>query len=515
MTKCSIPISELKFFHSLVKAYLRGSEDLKELYSFPPNEEGLIRSMDSKAINFTKREVLSKVVDYNYGSRKWITDIEKKNLANLKEGALCVTTAHQPNLFLGPLYTLTKAISTIALTNQLNKIQSKRQIVPVFIIGSEDHDKEELLNVTLFGKRYEWATNQKGSIGGMIMDESLEGILHEFVSKFGDSDHAVQLRAIYLESYQRGTTLAQGYGDVLRRLLGKYGLIVLDINLPEVKAEMKSVFHEEIANGFSLKSTEETIRFLSNNYHVQAMPSEINLFEFREGERVKIKKKTADLIEKVEAKPEAFSPSVILRPLMQQMIIPSIANIGGGAEVAYWLELKNIFDAKEIDFPALVLRDIYSVLDEKSWSKWTESGLNERDFFLSIDEINRKLVLSGNDLETSEKLNIADLKSFFSNLEMQISKVDKTLVASVLAEKAKSIKSVETIYEKAVRSLKRSDESRLSSIEKIKNKVFSDQSLTERIENFSSSYILYGDHWIEDMIQSHNPLKAEWTLDLR
>lgn len=515
MTKCSISISELYFFSPLVKDYLSENPNLKNLYSNPPNEEGLLKSIDSKASNYNKRGVLSKVVDDNYSNKTWINEKEGKNIALLKGEALCVTTAHQPNLFLGPLYTLTKAISAISLANHLNKVQTKRQIVPVFIIGGEDHDQEELLHVYLFGNQYKWETSQIGSVGKMIVDDSLISILHEFTSKFGETENAKLLRSIFHESYQKGATLSQAFGEVLRRLLGKYGLIVLDINIPEVKQEMKGIFHKEIESGFAINATRETIEFLSKNYSVQANPTEINLFEYVSDERVKIKEKRQELIEKLESSPESFSPSVILRPLMQQMIMPSIANIGGGAEVAYWLELKAIFDTEAVDFPVILLRDIYSVLDQKSWDKWKANGLTEKDFFLDKEELIKKIILEGNSRNLEIEKRKSEISDVFRSIGLEIGEIDKSLIGSVEAEQVKAHKAIEQLYHKAIKSIKRNEEVKLSAMEKIKNKVFEKDSLKEREENFASYYIQYGERWIEDMIENHHPLKGEWTLDIR
>lgn len=514
MTECTISISELGFIPPLVRDYLSGNRDLEFLYQFPPNEQGLIQSILSKTKNFHHREVFSKVVSTNYPDQKELTAKESENIRKLLENGLVVTTAHQPNLFLGPMYVFTKAVSTISLANHLNGIQSECHIVPVFIIGSEDHDKEELLHMEVFGNRYEWNTHQKGAVGSMLVDESLIELLDKILVKFGDSVEAKYLKEVFRTSYQIGKTLAQAFGDMLRQLFGKHGLMVLDINIPEVKEAMQGVFLKELESQFSKKQTASTIDFLAKNYHVQAPPTDINLFEYREGERIKIKSPSEETIQRLRQSPTSYSPSVILRPLMQQIVVPSIANIGGAAEVAYWLELKPIFEEEKVDFPVILLRDIYSILDEKSWKKWKEASLDERDFFISIDEFKRKIATSNYDLEADQKEDLEEVEKLFESVKIKIKQIDASLEGTAIAESVKTRKAIEMLYGKAIKSLKNREESKIQSLEKIRNKVFEDNTLKERRENFASYYLQYGESWIENCISHLSPLDNLWRLDI-
>ena len=151
-----ISIQDLPFFSALVKDYLIGNEKVQSLHSFYPNMEGLKQALLSKEKNYTQRNLLQNLLEYNYAGAKNLRPKESENIVLLKENGYAVTTAHQPNLFLGPLYTLTKAVSVISLAEQMNEALGEKNIVPIFVIGSEDHDKEELLHTYLFGKKYEW-----------------------------------------------------------------------------------------------------------------------------------------------------------------------------------------------------------------------------------------------------------------------------------------------------------------------------------------------------------------------
>jgi bacillithiol biosynthesis cysteine-adding enzyme BshC len=509
-----LDITQLPFFSSLVKDYLTESEKTNQLYTFAPSTDGLLKSLVSKEKNYTQRNLLIDVIDKNYTSTNKLSQQEIDNLNLLKENGLAVTTAHQPNLFLGPLYTLTKAISTISISNQINEALGEKKIVPIFVIGSEDHDKEEILHTYLFGKKYEWVTSQKGPIGSMVIDESFLCVLNEWLNAFGTMPYAGELKDLYSSSYILNRTIAEGFTSLLRNLLGSYGLIVLDLNMREVKEAMVPIFEKELKEKFSANTLKSNLDFIRKNYSVQAEPREINLFEYKDGERIRIDEVDEKLIAKLKSSPESFSPNVILRPLMQQTVLPSIANIGGGAEVSYWLQLKPIFKAANIDFPVIVLRDIISVLDIKSWEKWTYSGYTTLDLFLPIDELKKKIALKDSNLEAEFSKTENELTMSFSGLESILTSIDKSLQGSYESELVKLKKSMELLYGKAIKAEKRKHEESIAALEKIKSKVFEDNYLIERKENFSAYYLKGGKDWIEAMIASSSPLNTEWKLNL-
>lgn len=510
----SISIGDLPFFSKLVKDYLKAEPKTQGLYSFNPNLDGFQKALVSKEGNYTHRELLKIIIDKNYTADYTPTTKEVENLNLLKSNGFGVTTAHQPNLFLGPLYTITKAISTIALANKLNLELKEKKVVPIFVIGSEDHDKEELLHTYLFGKKYEWSTKQKGAIGSMVIDESFIQILNEWTTAFGNTPFTEELKAIYNSSYQLNTTIAHSTSLILKKFFSQYGLIVLDLNHKEVKNIMVPIFEKELKENFAINTLKSNLEYLRTEYSVQAEPRDINLFEYKNGERIRIDKVDSTLVENLKSNPEGFSPNVILRPLMQQTVLPSIANIGGGAEVSYWLELKPIFDAAKVDFPAIVLRDLYSPLDKKSYDKWIDNKLNLSDFLTHIDELKKKIALQDSNIESDfNSIENATLDSF-KKIESKLVEIDKSLSGSYQAEFIKLQKSIELLYSKAVKAEKKKSEDLINSLEKIKHKVFESNYLIERKENFSSYYLKYGNTWIENMIKRADPLKGEWKLDI-
>jgi hypothetical protein len=182
--------------------------------------------------------------------------------------------------------------------------------------------------------------------------------------------------------------------------------------------------------------------------------------------------------------------------------------------VSYWLQLKPIFESVHIDFPVILLRDIVSVLDTKSWEKWTSSGYTELDFFLPVDELKKKIALKDSDLELEFSRAEKELTIQFASLETLMTSIDKSLKGFYESELVKLKKSLELLYSKAVKAEKRKHEESIAALEKIKSKIFEDNYLIERKENFSAYYLKGGKDWIEAMITNANPLDAEWKLNL-
>lgn len=512
MKEKSLAISSLGVFNSLVTDYLAEDENIRKLYSYSPTVSGLLNALTDKSKSYNQRALLKKIIAYNYPDLESIPNKLKTHIDLLSDNGYAITTAHQPALFLGPQYIITKAVSCIKTSLIINQAQSEHPIIPVFIIGSEDHDQDEILSVYLFGKNYHWDSRQKGSVGSMIINQDLVDLCLEFTSKFGDSLFANELKDLFLASYKIGSTISRAFASILNTLFRDYGLVVLDINIPEVKKLLYPTFQEEIENSKAKTLTQSTIEFLNSNYKVQANPTEINLFYYSEGDRIKIKKKEEIDLGLCLQNPSLLSPSVILRPLMQQIVIPSIANIGGGAELAYWLELKPIFDYYKVDFPVILLRDIISFLDKKSMTRWEEYGLNLSSFFTRDDIFLSQFVRQDSSIDDNKEKALDEAERLFQKLKLQIGLIDKTLVASVDGEHIKLKKGIDFIYNKAVKALKSKEDIKLQSALKIKHKVFVDDTLTERIQNFSAYYILQGKEWIDHLISISDPFDQKWKI---
>jgi bacillithiol biosynthesis cysteine-adding enzyme BshC len=494
----SIPIEKIRIFNKLIDDYYVFKEKTREIISFQPNFEGIKESSKVKSQNFNQRDLLIKILDQNYQNLTPPSEV-LNNIEILKKEGLAIVTAHQPNLLLGPFYTISKAISTIALCQKLNKSNIGFHYTPVFVIGSEDHDKDEILNVTLFGKKYTFDTEYQGPLGSM-QSVHLKELLDLFLKDLGDHLNIEELKENVIKAFEK-TTLAETTQYLLTSIFGKYGLVVLDLNLPCIKNAVYPIFQKELESNWVQSVTKKKVEWLSANYYVQAPPQDCNLFDISDGNRFKIRRDSMDDISIYDKNPERLSPNVMLRPIMQQFVLPSVAYIGGAAEVAYWLQLKDLFKVAEIPFPVILLRDIFNVIDKKSLEKWKKMGLNELDLYQKQANIDNEFVKKNSFVESYTEAQKKNFQEHITEIKSKIIETDKTLENSLNVFEHDIDKAFLRIQKKWLQAEKRKKEFELNQIHNIKDLLFKDEVMLERIESYFSYHKTYGMELLDEMIK--------------
>jgi uncharacterized protein YllA (UPF0747 family) len=217
-----------------------------------------------------------------------------------------------------------------------------------------------------------------------------------------------------------------------------------------------------------------------------------------------------ELEQELKLYPERFSPNVILRPLMQQKLLPSIAYIGGAGELAYWLQLKSTFDFYQVNFPILMLRNSALLVPQNLNQKIQKLGFDTITFFLDVEELKKKFIQNNTtfSLEKEQKKILQE----FDMLKEKTSTIDASLVGYVAAESQKVNKIIENIETRVLKSLKQKNELNLNQIEKIKNQLFPNQNLQERVENFSVYYAKYGQEFIINLIDNFDVFNKQFLL---
>ncbi|CAM6004420.1 unnamed protein product [Sphagnum balticum] len=412
-----------------------------------------------------------------------------------------VTTAHQPCVLLGPVYNIYKIASTINLAGQLKAKYPENNFVPVFWMGSEDHDFEELGHTFIYGKKVEWpaAEGEAGAYGRRKMT-GFDKVLDDAQVIVGDAGKPL------IDKLREGLAKFETFGPYTRYLInelfGETGLVVLDQDDAELKRKFAPIIADEITKSSAVRALANTVKWLDTNYSAQATPREINLFYLGENSRERIVKTTegyevhntgmkfteTDILELVKSKPENFSPNVILRPVYQELILPNLAFVGGAGELSYWLELKAIFEYHKVNYPMLVMRSSMTVINSSIEKKIAKLGLSVVDLFGNIDQTINNFVKSklSDDIQfDEEKKTVAlMLDSFVKKAE----KVDPTLKGAVLAEKQKQLNSLEALEGKIIKAEKRKQEESVNQIRTLYQTFSPNQSWQERVENFIPFY---------------------------
>ncbi|SHL82091.1 bacillithiol biosynthesis cysteine-adding enzyme BshC [Flavobacterium flevense] len=514
------------YFSPLMNDYLDQNPKLQSLYHRFPSIENFEAQIAEKQTTFNSshRNSLVSVLQKQYAEIE-ISQLTQQNIESLKvENTFTVTTGHQLNLFSGPLYFLYKIISTINLTTELKVKYPAYNFVPVYWMATEDHDFEEINYFNFRGRKFRWNTASTGPVG-RLSTEGLADFFEIFEQELGHSTNAETLKKLFEDAYLKHNKLADATRYLANTLFGAHGLIIIDADEADLKQHFAPYIKEELLQQTAHKKVTETTEKLSA-YNIQVNPREINLFYIEDNlrERIvyengkyivnntKLEFSESEILALADSNPEKFSPNVIMRPLYQEVILPNLCYIGGGGEIAYWLELKSFFDAVKVSFPILLVRNSVLLVTEKQAKKASKLDLSWSDLFSKqIDLVNAKAkVLSEIDIDLSALKN--QLESQFSILHEITAKTDPSFAGAVKAQETKQLKGLENLEKRLLKAQKIKLKDTLSRITDLQNELFPNQSLQERQANFSEFYIESGELLINKLIEKLKPLEQSFDI---
>lgn len=522
-----IPFQEVPQFSYKDVSYTNGLAALTPFYKYPVNLNAFEQVIKDKSKKPVDRAVLKEVLLEQYAPLSSEDSVHKNIQALGKEHTFTIITAHQPSLFTGPLYYIYKIISCIHLSRQLNTKYPSKHFVPVFVTGGEDHDFEEVNYVNLFNKKLVWENEEKGSVG-MMSTENLKPTLAALKEVLGTSEHATEIYQLIEKAYTENAVYSKATVQLVHELFKSYGLVVLNMNHPKLKQLFIPYIKEEILSRPSKALVETTSEQLATvaNFKQQAFPRAINFFYLRKNLRERIVYEDGvykvlntdyrfteqEMVQEIETHPEYFSPNVVMRPVYQEVIMPNLAYIGGGGELAYWLERKTQFEHFKINFPMLIRRNSVLWLDKGTAKKVNKLALSIPQIFQNQDAVIRLFLENKTEstLEiTAEKEAVVQA---FEQIAAKAKLIDPTLAKAVLAEKSKQLKVLSQLEGRLLRSEKQRHETSLQQIGKLKDKLFPKNGLQERYDNFLSLYLKYGRSFFDTLLVHLDPLKKQFLV---
>ena len=514
------------YFSKLIVDYLDEKPNLKQLYNHFPKIENFKFQIEEKKANFPdeNRQILVSELEKQYAGFE-ISDITSRNIQLLKEAnSYTVTTGHQLNLFTGPLYFIYKIASTINLCRQLKNEFPQHNFVPIYWMATEDHDFEEINYFNFKGKKLKWNSESFGPVG-RLSTESLQEVFNQFSEELGIGSNADYLKNLFTKSYLEHSNLADATRFLANELFKNEGLVIIDGDSIELKKLFIPYVKKELLEQNSFKNVMETNEQLKD-YFVQVNPREINLFYIEDNLRERIifednKFKInntnttfseAEILAEVENSPEKFSPNVILRPLYEEVILPNLCYIGGGGEIAYWLELKSNFEANNITFPMLLVRNSVLLATQKQAEKSDRLDLSWADLFSNQQELFDKKTKEFSEFTIDFTEQKEHLKKQFATLFAIADKTDKSFTGAVKAQETKQIKGLENLEKRLLKAEKRVHTDKLERILLLQNELFPNQSLQERKANFGEFYLEVGSSFLEKLLAELLPLEQEFKI---
>jgi bacillithiol synthase len=517
------------YFSRIITDYLEQAAELSPFYSHPVSAEGFRSALELRKAHPTDRHTLVQVLEEQYaGESDVLTDAPRvrENIARLGgEDTFTVCTAHQPAIFTGHLYFIYKILHTIRLAEWLREQHPAYHFVPVFYMGSEDADLEELGHIFLGGEQLNWDTKQTGAVGRMTT-KGLEKLYYRIEGELAVQPYGRELMAMLKAAYLETPDIQTATFHLLHQLFAEWGLIVLIADKAAFKRQMISIFEDDLFREEPTRIVNDSVARLGEAYKIQANPRPINLFYLKDDLRNRIERTkegfvvvgTAfrfteeELKKELQEHPERFSPNVILRGLFQETILPNLAFIGGGGETAYWLELRGLFEHYAVPFPVLVLRNSFLLVQRHWMEKLTHAGFGIPELFHPAEELMNELVKrdSGNRLTLEGE--IAAANHYYEELKALARPVDPTLEQHVTALQARALEPIKSLEKKLLKAEKRRFGDQRRQVAALKAALFPQDNLQERIDNFLPWYAAYGPAFLRELYRQSPVLEQEFVV---
>ncbi len=493
MNTGKIDFPDTHSFSSFFLDYIQKKESLQSFYNRFPIVENFKDQIAEKS-NFPQpvRDLLADRLTGQYGEMK-ITEAVRNNIHSLRDKkTFTITTGHQLNIFTGPLYFIYKKLTVINACKKLKSTYPDCHFVPVYWMASEDHDYEEIKSFRLYGKKYEWKTEQQGGVGRFHTND-FKNLLNEIPGEI----------SIFKEAYLKNKNLSNAVRQYVNALFGDEGLVVVDADDRDLKRTLAPVISDDLSSHTSKKLVDEATQQLhSLGYHTQVNAREINFFYLIDGLRSRIERSgdtfkvvdtaiqfsKAEIEKMIREEPEKFSPNVVLRPLYQEMILPNLAYVGGPAELVYWLQLKNVFQYFKTPFPILMPRNFAMVVDQPTANKFEKTKLEVRDLFEEKNHLFNLWVTKNSNHQLSLGKELESLTSILNSIKERATQIDSTLNQFVGAETKRTTSGLEKIEKKMLQAEKQFHSDKLRQLEAVKDALFPNGSLQERTDNFLNFY---------------------------
>lgn len=456
--------------------YLESSESAMRFFQHAPVLENLERDLpdEVRLRKVPRNEILPILRRQNEGygctpqTRLLINELESPD-------CVAIVTGQQAGIFCGPLYTIYKALTAVHLSEKLRSLGIRA--VPVFWIESEDHDLAEVARQTLltrddtvrvddyreilFGK--DIPANRP--VGSIRFPDAIRDVVRNFADCLPDSRWKAGIRSTLDSTYCPGSTFSQSFARLMVKILEGTGLILFDPRDPPVKPLLSHVFQWALEKlpeiqaallernralasaGFHSQvsvTDSSTVLFLIEDGHRHALEKSPSGFRLKNGSR---EFSLRQLLDMSQESPEKFSPNVLLRPIIQDTLFPTLAYIGGPAEIAYFAQVETLYALRKLPMPVIWPRESFTLMDSGIRKAMHRLGIDILDCFEGIHILRRKAFQNtifhktDGGLEEMRK----SLENTFSDIREEAERLDPSLPRALATARRKILHNIERI----------------------------------------------------------------------
>jgi len=445
-----------------------------------------------------------------------------------REGSAAIVTGQQAGLFTGPLYTIHKALTVIKLAAEL--VEQGIDAVPVFWIASEDHDYEEVNHCRAVDRegRLETITYEAGDrrqdvpVGRVRLDDEIGKAIDALLAALPPSEFIADIERDLRESYTPGTGFAEAFARLMARLFREYGVVLLDPLDDDLKQVCSPIYSRaieksaEIARALVARSRE----LEHAGYHAQIHVSEdmVPLFIMDDGRRAAMTERDGrfwvkgsdrsfekqELIELAARCPGCFSPNVTLRPVVQDYLLPTAAYIGGPAEIAYFAQLRAVYETLGRQEPCVMPRASFTLVEGRHHKTMKKYGLALADFFEGLHPAITKVVEESLDRSTANTLAETErlLMDQLDKLEASLRRTDPTLSDALKHAREKIVYQIEHLRTRFVHASAHREQATYRQVERAYTTLYPDKNLQERELNVFYFLSRYGPGLIGELYEA-------------
>jgi bacillithiol biosynthesis cysteine-adding enzyme BshC len=429
-----LPFQQIPHSTRLFLDYLSYSPSIQKFYPRSPLFPEWIKDEATRVgYDGTRRKTVADILERQ--NRDW--GAGPKTLANidrLRRGALTAVTGQQVVLFGGPLFSILKALTAVKLAEQATA--AGVECVPIFWLATEDHDLAEVSHVSLLsetGVPERLATASHGivdaPVGTVLFGPEIEAVVERAAWLLGDSEVTTWLR----EAYRPGETLGSGFARLFARLFADWGVILLDPADAALHAVAAPILRQSIERSSELDEAllarGKELEAAGYHQQVKVTPATTLLFQVKDGARTAVRRKNGangsefvvgnesvsakDLLGAIEAHPENFNANVLLRPVMQDYLLPTLAYTGGAAEVAYFAQAAVVYEKLLGRVTPVLPRFSATLVEPKAQRLLERYGLSLPDLFHGPEKL-REII--------AQRTLPSDLKQRFEEAKTSVEK---------------------------------------------------------------------------------------------
>jgi bacillithiol biosynthesis cysteine-adding enzyme BshC len=361
----------------------------------------------------------------------------------------------------------------------------------------------------------------------MKIDKDFIRIVGELENRLAVLPNGTEIIKLVKKCYVAGSLIQDATFHFVHELFKQQGLVVLIPDSPVFKSIARDIFKDDLLHQRASEIVQGTISKIDDaGYKVQANPREINIFYLQDGSRERIVRtgdrykvlntaiefSNEEIILELDNNPERFSPNVILRGIFQEKILPNIAFIGGGGELAYWLQYGELFKNYNVPLPVLVLRNSFLIAEKRDLDKAAKLGLQLSDFFLSEEKLFSRFVSQQSAKQIKLNGSFEKVKELYEALRSQAAAVDQTLSRHVEALQAKAVDKLIQLEKKMLRAEKRKFVTQQKQLIELRTKLFPAGKLQERHDNVLYYLSMYGTSFIDVVLDNSLSLEQEFSI---